>query len=85
MKTRKEVADMIIALGKSLERNDALCEEQWEMLDVFCNIPEEWAECERLADLPQINEVLFNFGQDPTGDNGICLVREIRREIRGVR
>ena len=41
--------------------------------------PADWSECERLADVPAVDEALRGFSDDPTGDNGtnvVCAVLE---------
>lgn len=37
----------------------------------------EWNEAQRICDLPAVDEALRGFSEDPTGDNGTCLVRAI--------
>lgn len=39
--------------------------------------PSSWEVAQRLADVPRIDECLRSFNSDPTGDNAICLIREI--------
>ncbi|MCY1289752.1 hypothetical protein D9M69_397000 [compost metagenome] len=46
------------------------------------NLPGEWERCQQLADLPSVHEVLQGFSDDPTGDNGIMVVREVFRALR---
>lgn len=41
----------------------------------------EWKEAEAIANLPEIHEALQGFSEDPTGDNGTVVVREIMRAI----
>ncbi len=45
----------------------------------------EWAEVERLRDLPDVDEALLNFKDDCTGDNAAMLVRAVRRAVLGNR
>ena len=41
----------------------------------------EWERCQQLADLPAVHEVLDGFQADPTGDNGVMVVREVLRAL----
>lgn len=41
----------------------------------------EWIECQRIADVEDVHELLKAFSEDPTGDNGVMVVREIRRSV----
>ncbi|MGO4302216.1 hypothetical protein [Cupriavidus sp. RAF12] len=41
----------------------------------------EWAECQRIADISEVHELLQDFTNDPTGDAGTMIVREIRRVV----
>lgn len=41
----------------------------------------EWAEAERLRDLPEVDEALLNFKDDCTGDNAAMVVRAVRRAV----
>ena len=47
--------------------------------------PDEWAEVERVRDLPEVDEALLNFKDDCTGDNAAMVVRAVMRAARGVR
>lgn len=40
-------------------------------------LPADWPECERLADVPAVDEALRGFSEDPTGDNGTLVVRAV--------
>lgn len=42
---------------------------------------DEWAEVERLRDLPEVDEALLNFKDDCTGDNAAMVVRAVRRAV----
>jgi len=37
----------------------------------------EWEEFQRISDIPAIREALQDFSDDPTGDNGVYIVREV--------
>lgn len=37
----------------------------------------DWQEFERISDLPDVDESLRGFSEDPTADNAICVVRSI--------
>lgn len=37
----------------------------------------DWAECQRISDVPDVDEALRGFQEDPTGDNATCVVRAI--------
>lgn len=37
----------------------------------------EWAEAQRVADVPKVHEALAAFSGDPTGDAGVMVVRSI--------
>ena len=39
----------------------------------------EWEEFQRVTDLPAVHEALQDFSDDPTGDNGVYIVREVLR------
>lgn len=39
----------------------------------------EWAEVERIRDLPEVDEALLNFKEDCTGDNAAMVVRAVMR------
>lgn len=39
----------------------------------------EWAEVERIRDLPDVDEALLNFKDDCTGDNAAMVVRAVMR------
>lgn len=39
----------------------------------------EWAECLRISELPDVDESIRNLIADPTEDNAACLVRDIVR------
>lgn len=41
--------------------------------------PSEWAEAERVRDLPAVDDAIRNFLIDSTGDNSTCIVREVLR------
>lgn len=41
--------------------------------------PDEWANAERIRDLPAVDNAIRNFLIDSTGDNSTCMVREILR------
>lgn len=43
--------------------------------------PNEWADAERIANLPAVHEVIQGFAEDPTGDNGTMVVREVLRAL----
>lgn len=43
--------------------------------------PGEWAACQRIAELPAVDECLQGFANDRTGDNAIMIVREVRRVL----
>lgn len=36
-----------------------------------------WEDCQRISDLPTIDDALRGFAEDPTGDNAVCAVRAI--------
>jgi hypothetical protein len=40
-----------------------------------------WTECERIADLPAVDEALLGFSEDPTGDNGTMVVRAVLEAV----
>lgn len=40
---------------------------------------DEWAEAERVRDLPAVDDAIRNFLIDSTGDNSTAVVREILR------
>ena len=42
----------------------------------------EWAEAVRVACLDDVDEALREFATDPTGDNGVMVVREVMRFLR---
>lgn len=46
--------------------------------------PDEWAEVERVRDLPEVDEALLNFKDDCTGDNAAMVVRAVMRAALGV-
>lgn len=33
----------------------------------------EWAECQRIVDLPEVDDLLRGFSEDPTNDGAVCL------------
>ena len=37
----------------------------------------DWQEAERIAENEKVDETIRGFFDDPTGDNAICLVRDI--------
>jgi hypothetical protein len=39
--------------------------------------PGDWQECERISDLPDVDDALRGFSEDPTADNATCVVRAI--------
>ncbi|MFZ3286232.1 MAG: hypothetical protein WA191_05235 [Telluria sp.] len=39
----------------------------------------EWAEAQRVSDLPLVDEAIRGLLEDPTGDNATCLIREVLR------
>lgn len=39
----------------------------------------EWAEVERIRDLPAVDDAIRNFLIDSTGNNSTCMVREVLR------
>lgn len=39
----------------------------------------EWAECERIADVPDVDEAIRGLIEDATGDNAVCMVRAVLR------
>lgn len=41
--------------------------------------PGEWAEAERVRDLPEVDDAIRNFLIDSTGDNATCIVRAVMR------
>lgn len=41
----------------------------------------EWDECQRISDLPAVDEAIRGLLADPTGDNATDVVRQIRRAI----
>ena len=41
----------------------------------------EWATAQALADTLNVDEVLAGFADDPTGDNGTIVVREVLRSV----
>jgi hypothetical protein len=41
--------------------------------------PGEWAEAERIRNLPEVDEAFHAFLDDNTGDNATCLVRAVMR------
>ena len=42
----------------------------------------EWEHAEDIANLPQVDELLQDFADDPTGDNGTMIVREVIRAMQ---
>ncbi len=36
-----------------------------------------WEECEQISNHAKVDEAMRAFSEDPTGDNAICLVRDI--------
>ncbi len=40
---------------------------------------DEWTEAQRISDLPEVQELLQGFSDDPTGDNATMVVREVMR------
>jgi hypothetical protein len=42
---------------------------------------DEWAEAERIRDLPDIDEALRNLLEDNTDDNATCVVRAVMRAL----
>lgn len=43
--------------------------------------PADWTACERIADLPAVDEALRGFSEDPTGDNGTMVVRAVLESL----
>ncbi len=43
---------------------------------------ERWGECERIANVPGVHEALEMFSEDPTGDAGTSLVREVLMAVQ---
>lgn len=39
--------------------------------------PADWKEYERISDLPDVDEALRGFSEDPTADNATCVVRAV--------
>ena len=37
----------------------------------------DWLECQRISDLPDVDEALRGFSDDATGDNAVCVVRAV--------
>ena len=37
----------------------------------------DWATAEEISNRPDVHEALQGFSEDPTGDNGVCVVRAI--------
>ncbi|MEN7527889.1 hypothetical protein [Cupriavidus sp. DL-D2] len=55
-----------------------------DVYNALANLEEdsgEWVECQRIAGLPGVHELLQEFSNDPTGDAGTMIVREIRRSV----
>ena len=42
----------------------------------------DWQACELISGLPDVDEALFGFSADPTGDNATCVVRAILAAVR---
>lgn len=45
----------------------------------------EWREAERIRDLPAVHEAIQGVADDPTGDHGAFIVREVMRALSGQR
>lgn len=43
---------------------------------------DEWEHCEKIANIQSVDDALRGFSEDPTGDNGIYVVREILRHAK---
>lgn len=46
------------------------------MLGSKLSVP-DWAECERISDLLEVDEALLNFSNDSTGDNAVGVVQAV--------
>ncbi len=42
--------------------------------------PGEWAECQRICDLPEVDEMFAGFTEDATNDAAVMIVRAVRAE-----
>ena len=42
-------------------------------------VPDEWAEAQRICGLPAVNAAIVALLEDNTGDNAVCVVREVLR------
>lgn len=43
--------------------------------------PTAWEACERIANLPGVDDALRNFSEDPTGDSGVIVVQAVIKAI----
>jgi len=44
--------------------------------DIKTDLP-DWLECVRISELPAVHEVIQAFADDPTGDQGVMIVRAV--------
>ena len=42
----------------------------------------EWADCLKVSELPDVDEAIKNFTEDATEDNAVCMVRAIMRATK---
>lgn len=42
---------------------------------------EDWDAAECISNIPEVHELLQGFSEDPTGDNGTMVVREVMRAL----
>lgn len=43
---------------------------------------QEWSEAEHIANLPDVDSAIRGFDEDPSADNGVCMVRAVLRAVR---
>ncbi|WP_454735424.1 hypothetical protein [Cupriavidus necator] len=87
------VGDLLEGIGAPEDHEAALAAFQYAGLSkdtayrtlraIACaEVMPNWHECQRIADLPAVHEMLFDFSQDPTGDNGVMVVRAVLEATR---
>lgn len=79
--------DLEDADGQTILSLDTHCnpnpETRQAIIDAFEGAAQpSWGECERISDLPDVDEALRGFAEDQTGDNATCIVRAVIAALR---
>lgn len=70
-----------VELAAQLDQQPAPVARQKSTLRTVLAMVLEWEELERISNIPAVHEALQGFSEDPTGDNGVYIVREILRAV----